>query len=67
MRCLHRSPLLLLGLFFSVAAAGAAEPLNTLSDKEKAAFAGKAKEKSMAQVAGELLDAFNPDTLDALR
>jgi type I restriction enzyme, R subunit len=38
-----------------------------LSDKEKAAFAGKAQGKSMAQVAGALLDAFNPDTLDALR
>lgn len=35
MRCLHRLPLLFLGMFFTVAA-GAAEPLNTLSDKEKA-------------------------------
>ncbi len=36
MRCLHRLPLLLLGMYFTVASAGAAEPLNALSDQEKA-------------------------------
>lgn len=36
MRCLHRLPLLILGLFFTFASAGAAEPVNTLTDAEKA-------------------------------
>jgi type I restriction enzyme R subunit len=38
-----------------------------LTDKEKAAFGEKANGKTMNQVAKELLNAYNPDTLEDLR
>ena len=38
-----------------------------LTDKEKSAFGEKAKNKTMTQVARELLNAFNPDTLEDIR
>jgi type I restriction enzyme, R subunit len=38
-----------------------------LTDKEKAGFVEKAKGKTITQVVKELLDAYNPDTLESLR
>ena len=38
-----------------------------LTEKEKAAFAEKAKGKTITQVVKELLNAYNPDTLEDLR
>jgi type I restriction enzyme R subunit len=37
-----------------------------LTDKEKSAFAAKAKDKTITQVVKELLNAYNPDTLEDL-
>ena len=38
-----------------------------LTDKEKMTFAGKAKNKTIPQVVKELLNAYNPDTLEDIR
>ena len=38
-----------------------------LNDKEKASFAGKAKDKSIPQIVKELLNAYNPDTIEDIR
>jgi len=38
-----------------------------LTDKEKTTFAGKAKNKTIPQVVKELLNAYNPDTLEDIR
>jgi len=38
-----------------------------LTEKEKTTFAGKAKNKTIPQVVKELLNAFNPDTLEDIR
>jgi type I restriction enzyme R subunit len=38
-----------------------------LTEKEKTTFAGKAKDKAIPQVVKELLNAFNPDTLEEIR
>lgn len=38
-----------------------------LTDKEKSIFAGKAKGKTIPQVVKELLNAYNPDTIEDLR
>jgi type I restriction enzyme R subunit len=38
-----------------------------LTDKEKSTFAGKAEGKTITQVVRELLNAYNPDTLEDLR